>query len=119
MSAADKPRKLSDLALRTLDIVRRAQRRGQSDMVITEILHALRAQWPATEKSSLSRELKNLHDDGLLLCRTTKRKPAWEVLPKKADQKSWPTAFAYYAPGARPAAPAPAPVAAASTADFY
>lgn len=117
-SMADKPRKLSHLAQGALDIVLLAQRRGRSDMTLTEILHGLRQQNPGTEKPSLSRELTGLALDGLLLRRTVKRKSAWESLPSGANQNTWPASFAYYAPGARAAAPTPAPVAASAVA-FY
>ena len=121
MSAADKPRHLSHLALNALDIVTLVQRRGRVDMTLAEILHALRAQakpGAGIEKSSLSRELTHLAQDGLLLRRTVKRKSAWEALPVGMDQQSSPSSFAYYKPVAGPAA-ASTPVGAASTADFY
>ena len=129
MSTADKPRHLSNLALKTLDIVRLAARRGRMDMTLVEILHALRSAEPGKtfEKSSLSRELTHLALDGLLLRRSIKRKSAWEALPKGMDQQGSPSSFAYYAPGTAgtgrrvdvaPAAPAAAPAPVAS-ADFY
>ena len=118
-SMADKPRRLSHLAQGALDIVLLAQRRGRADLTLAEILHALRAQagqGAVVEKSSLSRELTYLALDGLLLRRTAKRKSAWEVLPVGMDQHASPSSFAYYAPGARAAAPVPA---AASATSFY
>lgn len=115
---AAKPRHLSKLALDALDIVKLAQRRGQGDMTLAEILHALRAQAgqrSAIEKSSLSRELTHLALDGLLLRQTVKRKSAWEALPLGMDQQGSPSSFAYYAPGAQRSLS----VAPFSTADFY
>lgn len=116
---ADKPRTLSRLAQDALDIVSLAQRRGRTDMTLAEILHGLRAQKPnsAIEKSSLSRELTHLTQDGLLLRRQVKRKSAWEALPAGMDQQSSPASFAYYAPGARVVAPAQ--LISAAAADCY
>lgn len=114
-----KPRTLSKLGQSALDIVILAKRRGQSDMTLAEILHAVRAQagWEAAEKSSLSRELTDLAKDGLLLIRPVKRKSAWEALPRGAKQHSWPASSAYYAPGARPVAAGH--LISASAADCY
>jgi hypothetical protein len=120
---ADKPRKLSHLAQNALDIVVLAQRRGRLDMTLAEILHTLRQQarpGAAIEKSSLSRELTHLAMDGLLLRRSAKRKSAASALPAGMDQQASPSSTAYYAPGARPVASAPAAlVAPAAAADFY
>lgn len=117
MSGVDKPRKLSRLAQNALDIVVLAQRRGQLDLTLAEILHALRAQagqGSVIEKSSLSRELTHLALDGLLLRRSVKRKSAWEALPVGIDQHASPSSYAYYAPGARVAV-----LVAASAMSFY
>lgn len=115
----DKPRTLSRLAQGALDIVSLAQRRGRTDMTLAEILHGLRAQRPgaAIEKSSLSRELKDLFDDGKLLRRQVKRKSAWEALPAGMDQQASPSSYAYYVPGA--SAVAPSQLISAAAADCY
>lgn len=94
-----------------LDVVTLARRRGRSDLTLSEILHALRAQakpGAVIEKSSLSRDLKALVDSGLLLRRSVKRKSAWEALPAGVDQQKSPSSFAYYAPGAGTGVVAPA-----------
>ena len=116
---ADKPRHISKLGRAALDIVMLAQRRGQENMTLQEILHAVRKQagHQAAEKSSLSRELTAFSREGVLLIRPVKRKSAWEALPPGADQQSWPASAAYYAPGVRAAAPVAAVPAA--SADFY
>lgn len=113
-AAAAPVRKLSQLALDSLDIVTLARKRGRADMTLAEILHALRAQARAgstVEKSSLSRELTHLAQDGLLLRRTSKRKSAWEALPAGVDQQASPSSFAYYVPSTQ-ALPAAAPASA-------
>ena len=104
---AGQPRHVSRLGQAALDIVKLAQRRGRTDMTLQEILHAVRKQpgHQAAEKSSLSRELTAFSREGVLLIRPVKRKSAWEALPPGADQHSWPASAAYYAPGARAAAP--------------